>query len=69
MDLKALEAKLPPMIARSEVDRLLGGAISSKTLANHAAMGTGPESFRVGRKIVYDTRKLLSWLERRSRRM
>jgi len=62
-----LETKLPPVIARDQVESLLGGMISSKTLANLDSLGVGvPNKFKVGRKVVYPTHSLLKWLQQRS---
>ena len=65
-DLSALHSKLPPVIAREQVPKLLGGVISSKTLANLDSEGKGPKRIRVGRKVAYITEDLLHWLEART---
>ena len=58
-----LLAKLPPVIARKDVERQLGGIITTKTLANADSSGTGPMgAFQVGRTIVYPTGSLVGWL-------
>jgi hypothetical protein len=59
--------KLPPLISRDHVEKLLGGVVSSKTLANLDSLGDGPKRMRIGRKIVYRTEDLLDWLEARTR--
>jgi hypothetical protein len=64
--LNDLASKLPPIIARDHVVKLLGGIISSKYLANLDSLGTGPPRMRIGRKIAYRTEDLLEWLESRS---
>jgi hypothetical protein len=62
-----LTDRLPPVVARTEVARLLGGVVSAKTLANCDSLGIGPEGrIKLGRKVVYDTAKLLAWLENRA---
>lgn len=59
-----LAGMLPPCIARREVGKFLGGAVSPKTLANADSLGRGPENrFKAGRNIVYETRSLLQWLD------
>jgi hypothetical protein len=58
--------KLPPIISRDHVEELLGGVISSKTLANLDSLGEGPKRMRMGRKVVYLTEDLLDWLESRT---
>ena len=62
----SIESKLPPVIARDHVPKLLGGVISAKTLANLDSEGRGPKRARVGRKVVYITADLLQWLETRT---
>ena len=55
--------KLPPVIAREDVESQIGGVISMKTLANADSSGKGPMgAFRVGRKVVYPTEALVSWI-------
>lgn len=66
IDLQSLADRLPPVVARTDVPRLFGGVISSKTLANEDSKGTGPDGrFRLGRKVGYHTISLLAWLEKR----
>ena len=66
IDLSDLGKNLPPMISRDHVEKLLGGVISSKTLANLDSLGEGPKRMRVGRKVVYLTEDLLEWLTLRT---
>ena len=68
-NLSDLIPKLPPLISRDHVEKLLGGVISSKTLANLDSLGEGPKRMRVGRKVAYLTEDLLDWLETRTRRL
>lgn len=64
--LQDLADRLPLTMARTDVPRLLGGIVSSKTLANADSSGTGPQGrFKLGRKVAYETSQLLSWLEQR----
>ena len=67
MDLSDLVPTLPPVIARDHVEKLLGGIISSKSLANLDSLGEGPKRMRVGRKVAYRTEDLLEWLSNRTR--
>jgi len=62
--IKEMLPKLPPVIARKEVPRFLGGVVSSQTLSNADASGEGPEkAFRLGGKyVVYRTEALVHWL-------
>lgn len=60
---KLLLSKLPPAIARKNVERQLGGIITPKTLANADSLGDGPlGAFQVGRSVVYPTESLVNWL-------
>ena len=55
--------KLPPVIARHQVDRFLGGLVSPFTVKNADLAGTGPEvAWRVGNKVAYKTDSLVGWL-------
>lgn len=61
----ALAGELPPFIARTDVERHLGGIVSGKTLSNADARGEGPEvAYAVGRKVVYSRDALLRWVSR-----
>ena len=64
--LENLAKRLPPLIARDHVERLLGGVISAKRLANLDCLGVGPKRIRIGRKVAYKTEDLLAWLEERA---
>jgi predicted DNA-binding transcriptional regulator AlpA len=66
IDFSDLIPKLPPIISRDHVEKLLGGVISSKTLANNDSLGEGPKRMRIGRKVVYRTEDLLEWLAQRT---
>ena len=58
-----LLSKLPPIIARKDIERQLGGIIKPKTLANADASGEAPiGAFLIGRSVVYPTESLLNWL-------
>ncbi len=60
--------KLPPIIARKDIQSILGNCISQKTLANADSCGKGPEiKFKVGRTVVYDTVSLLEWLNNKAK--
>lgn len=64
--LENLAKRLPPLIARDQVERLLGGVISGKRLANLDSLGLGPKRIRIGRKVAYKTDDVLAWLETRA---
>ena len=54
------------IVARTEVKAFSGGALNAGTMANLDCTGEGPESFRIGRKIVYPVDELISWMIKRS---
>ena len=59
----AMLDKLPPVIARHQVDRFLGGLVSPFTVKNADLAGTGPEvAWRVGNKVAHKTDSLVGWL-------
>ena len=64
-----LMGKLPPLIARDHIEKMLGGVISAKRLANLDSLGEGPKRIRIGRKIAYRTEDLLDWLSARSKEL
>ena len=45
--------ELPPIFARKEVEKLLPGVISPRTLENLDSMGKGPKGIGNGKKILY----------------
>ena len=63
------DKSLPPAFGRSEIEVLLPGIISSKTLANLESMGSGPPSYRNGRRVFYERGSFLTWLSTRIRRV
>lgn len=61
----AMLDKLPPIIARHQIDKFLGGLVSPFTVKNADLAGTGPEvAWRVGNKVAYKTDSLVAWLVR-----
>ena len=63
-----MEEKLPPCIARRDVEKYFGGTITPKGLANADSQGLGPKlRCKVGRTVVYETKSLLEWLDSRSK--
>lgn len=63
--LAILADELPPVIARKDVERFLGGIVTRKTLANADARGQGPQdAYAVGRSVVYRRESLLEYLGR-----
>jgi predicted DNA-binding transcriptional regulator AlpA len=64
--LSEIQSELPPIIARGQVPKLLGGVISAKTLANLDSEGKGPKRIRIGRKVAYRREDLVEFLEKRA---
>ena len=63
--LAILAAELPPVIARKDVERFLGGIVTRKTLANADAKGEGPQdAYAVGRNVIYPRESLLEYVGR-----
>lgn len=53
-------------IAREEIEKATGGVLSRKYLANLDSLGQGIQGrFRVGRKIVYPTIRVVEFLKSR----
>lgn len=66
LDLSHLLRILPPIVARKDIDRYLGGIISKGYLANLDSEGLGPRRIRCGRNIGYLREDLVAWLEERT---
>ena len=64
--LAELEQRLPPLVPRKELRRLLGGLINPRTIANLDSKGLGPAvRLRYGRQVVYEKASFIEWLEGR----
>lgn len=61
-----MAAKWPStIVARSEIKKFTGGAISPKTLANKDSKGIGPSGqFLMGQKVCYKVSDLIEWLRK-----
>lgn len=58
------------VVARREVPRFTGGALSAGHLANEDSRGAGPRNrFRIGKVVAYPVVDLVEWLEARTRRV
>ena len=63
--IEQLEQNLPLAFGRTEIEKLIPGVISSKSLANLSSLGEGPPSYRHGRKVFYERQAFLEWLSSR----
>ena len=64
--LKNLNHTLPALVTRKELERLTGGLLKARTLANLDCAGKGPaKRIRYGRKVAYERGVLLDWLVQR----
>lgn len=64
--LASLRSSLPPIVPRTRVGELTGGAIAPQTLANLDSQGRGPAgAFLLGRKLCYRREEFVAWLEAR----
>ncbi len=70
-DLSKLADNWPsPFVARQSIRDFSGGILTSRSLANLDSQGQGPAGrFRVGRKIAYPVESLISWMEKRARKV
>ena len=59
---KMAEAWDAPCVARTDVRRFSGGAVTGKTLANLESKGLGPEKMKFRGKTLYETQKLVAWM-------
>ncbi len=56
-----------PIVARTEIKDFTGGVLTEKYIANLDSKGLGPANrFRLGRKVVYPVKDLVTWLAERS---
>ena len=55
----ALEKSLPPVFARKEIPRFLGGSLAVGTIANLGK--AGPPYVRRGRHAIYERTAFLGW--------
>jgi hypothetical protein len=55
------------LVARTEIRKFTGGAISEKRLANLDSLGLGPsDRLRIGKKVCYPVSSLIEWLAARA---
>lgn len=61
--IEQLSAELPPIIVRSQIEKLTGNLVSRKTLSNADWEGRGPkERAVVANKVVYSRNAFIQWL-------
>ncbi|MBW2185013.1 MAG: hypothetical protein JRG71_01015 [Deltaproteobacteria bacterium] len=67
--LEAISKTAPPILTRTEIEKITGGAIKAKSLANMDSLGEDgiPERFTIGRKVCYPTPAFINWLRTRSK--
>jgi len=67
--IKELDESLPVVFARNEIEKIMPGVISSKTLANLDSAGQGPPRYKHNRKVIYEKKEFIAWLTRRIKRV
>lgn len=63
--LDSISQTAPPLLTRTEIQRITGGAVNAKTLANLDSLNDGsgiPDRIRVGSRIAYPTSAVIAWL-------
>jgi hypothetical protein len=63
--IESLRTGLPAIFARTEIDRLTGGAVKARTLSNLMSRGEGPEAYRDGKRVIIEREAFIKWYERR----
>jgi hypothetical protein len=56
------------IVARTSTPVFSGGLLTPKYMANLDSLGEGPESLKVGKKVVYPKRPLVKWMRGRSKK-
>lgn len=66
--LDTISRTAPPILTRTEIERITGGAIKAKTLANIDSIGEGciPDRLIIGRRVCYPTTSFIDWLRART---
>lgn len=63
-----LHDDLPTIFDRGTAVKIMGGILSSKTLANADSGGTGPKvKLKIGKKVVYEREAFIEWLKSKVR--
>lgn len=66
MVLESIERESPPVLTRQSIEKLTGGAVRAKTLANLDCLGGGiAERLTMGRKVAYPRQAVIEWLRGR----
>jgi hypothetical protein len=65
--LSTISETAPPILTRTGIEKITGGAIKAKSLANIDSIGEDciPERLTVGRKVCYPTPAFINWLRTR----
>ncbi|NDV24316.1 AlpA family transcriptional regulator [Desulfovibrio sp. JC022] len=63
---ESLLETLPPLVPRKDLPKYLGSLISIGHMANLDSAGLGPQSIKIGGRVVYTRESLVQWLEARS---
>ena len=68
IDLSSLAEKWPSgLVPRQRISDFTMGLVKEHSLAMYDSLGAGPKGrFKVGRKVVYPVKEVISWLEDRS---
>jgi len=62
LSLEGLKNSLPPLVARHDIDKYLGGVVSRGYLQNLDSLGKGPRRIKIGKKVGYLREDLVDWL-------
>ena len=66
MELPTIGKGWPDFFTRRQAEKLTGGGIDARTLANLDCLGEGPSGrFRLGRKTVYLREPFIEWIKGR----
>lgn len=63
--IEKLRETLPAVFGRTEIEKLMPGTLSSKTLANLNSCGEGPPYWKQGRRCLYEKDSFLNWFSKR----
>ncbi len=61
--LETIRENMPDMFMRKDIEKVLYGILSPKTLATLESKKCGPSTYRAGKRTVYMKKTFLPWLE------